>query len=463
MKLKKNEANLKKYTGIDLMETAPAGIAIIRLALPMIAAMLAQAIYNMTDMFFIGQTGDPNMVAAVSLAFPLFMLSQALGNIFATGGSSYISRMLGAKQVDEARHTSSVSFYASIGAGLFLAIILFIFRTPALWLIGASSATFTHTSDYFWVINIFMPMAVAGTVLSGQMRSEGATTKAMIAMLTGIVINIVLDPILILSFNMGTAGAAWATVAGQAASFVYGLRYFLSKKTLLSVKAADCKPNKSMVFQILSIGIPAGLGNIIMSISNILGNRMAGSYGDFVIAGIGVQMRISSLYFMLVFALVQGYQPFAGFNYGAKNYGRLRKGFKLTILYATILCIAGSLILRLFGDTFIRFFINDGPTIEAGRTMMRTFVWGLPFVGSQITLMVSFQSFGKSVQAMIITMGRQLLFYIPLLYLLNYLFGFNGFIWAQPAADILTTGIAVILSRPLFRTMKGNKQGRAVT
>ena len=452
---KKKEANLKKYTGIELMETAPVGTAIIRLALPMVAAMLAQAIYNMTDMFFIGQTGDPNMVAAVSLAFPLFMLSQALGNIFATGGSSYISRMLGAKQLDEARHTSSVSFYASIGVGIFLAIMLLIFKTPVLRLIGASDATFAHTNDYFSVINIFMPIAVAGTVLSGQMRSEGTTNKAMTAMLIGIVINIVLDPILILVLNMGTAGAAWATVAGQVASFVYAVCYFLSKKTLLSVKSADCRPNKTMAFQILSIGIPAGLSNIIMSVSNILGNRIAGSYGDFVIAGIGVQMRIASLYFMLVFALVQGYQPFAGFNYGAKNYDRLRKGFKLTVVYTTILCIAGSVILRLFGDTFIRFFINDGPTIEAGRAMMHTFVWGLPFVGSQITLMVSFQSFGKPVQAMIITMGRQLLFYVPLLYLLNYIFAFNGFIWAQPAADILTTGIAVILSRPLFRIMRG--------
>jgi Na+-driven multidrug efflux pump len=119
-------------------------------------------------------------------------------------------------------------------------------------------------------------------------------------------------------------------------------------------------------------------------------------------------------------------------------------------------CIAGSVILRLFGDTFIRFFINDGPTIEAGTTMMHTFVWGLPFIGSQTTLMVSFQSFGKSLQAMVITMGRQLLFYVPLLYLLNHLFAFNGFIWAQPAADILTTLIAVVLSRPLFRIMRGD-------
>jgi putative MATE family efflux protein len=421
----------------------------------MIAAMLAQAIYNMTDMFFIGQTGDPNMVAAVSLAFPLFMLSQALGNLFATGSSSYISRMLGAKKIDEARVTASVAFYTALGVGLLAAVTLWIFKTPVLRLIGASSATFAYTDDYFSVVNIFMPAAAGGTVLSGQMRSEGATNRAMTAMLIGIVLNIILDPILILWCNMGTAGAAWATVAGQAASFAYGVCYFLSKKTLLSVKPADYRPNKAMLSQVLSIGIPAGLSNIIMSFSNILGNRIAASYGDFVVAGIGVQMRIASLYFMLIFALAQGYQPFAGFNFGAKNYDRLRKGFKLTMLYATAVCITGSIILRLFGGMFIRFFINDGPTIEAGTAMMHTFVFGLAFIGSQVTIMVSFQSFGKSGQAMVITLGRQFLFYIPLLYLLHYLFGFNGFIWAQPAADILTTGIALALSRPLFRLMQG--------
>jgi putative MATE family efflux protein len=446
---------VKKQSGIELMESAPVGTAIIRLALPMIAAMLAQSIYNMTDMFFIGQTGEPNMVAAVALVFPLFMLSQALGNIFAVGGSSYISRMLGAKQTGEARRTSSVSFYSSFGIGVALAAVLLIFKTPVLRLIGASDATFAYTSDYLSVVTFFLPVAAAGSVLSGQMRSEGATDRAMRAMLIGIVLNIVLDPVFILWLDMGTAGAAWATAAGQLVSFVYGLRYFLSKKTVLSVKPEDCKPNAVMWGQMLSIGVPAGLSNIIMVVSNVLSNRIAAGYGDFVIAGNGVQMRITTIFFMMVFGLAQGYQPFAGFNYGAKNHDRLRKGFKLTLVYATALCIAGSVILRMASDTAIRFFINDGPTIEAGRSIMYAFIWGMPFLGSQVTLMVSFQAFGKSMQALVINLGRQLLFYLPLLYLLNHLFGFSGFVWARPAADILTTSIAAALSRPLFRTMRG--------
>ncbi len=205
----------------------------------------------------------------------------------------------------------------------------------------------------------------------------------------------------------------------------------------------------------LSIGIPAGLSNVIMSVSNILGNRISARYGDYVVAGNGVQMRVASLFFMSIFALAMGFQPFAGFNYGAKQLGRLRKGFKLTLIYTTGLCIAGSILLRLFGDSFIRIFINDVQTIEAGAKILRVFVWGLPFVGAQVTLMVTFQALGKSVQAMVVTIGRQLLFYVPLLYLFNHLFGFDGFIWAQPAADILTTGIAAVLGISLIKLIRG--------
>lgn len=448
----------KKYTGVELMGTVPVGEAIIRLALPMVAAMLAQSIYNMTDMFFIGQTKDPNMVAAVSLVFPLFMLSQALGNIFATGGSSYISRMLGEKKIDEAKRTAAVSFYVAFGIGLLMTVTLRIFKSPVLRLIGASDATFAFTDDYFSVVAMFMAFATAGNVMSGQMRSEGETRKAMILQLIGIVLNIILDPIFILWFKMGTAGAAWATILGQMASFAFGIRYFLSKKTLLSIKPADFKPNKKMIVQILSIGVPAGISNFIMSASHILSNRIAAGYGDYVVAGSGVQMRVASLFFMLIFALAQGYQPFAGYNYGAKQFDRLRKGFRLTLIYATGLCITGSVVLGLFGDSFIRFFIDDAQTIEAGAKIMRIFVLGLPFVGLQVTLMVSFQAFGKPVQAMVVTMGRQVLFFLPLLYLLNHLFGFDGFIWAQPTADILTTGIAALLGITLIKILRGVRE-----
>jgi len=444
-----------KYTGVELMGTAPVGTAIIRLAMPMMVAMLAQSIFSLTDMFFIGQTGDPNMIAAVSIAFPLYMVAQGMGNIFATGGSNYISRMLGAEKVDKAKQAASVSFYSAIVIGLILMAVLWVFKTPLLWIIGVSDATFYHTDDYFSALLVAMPFAAAGSVMSGLMRSEGETKKAMTQQLVGIGINFVLNPIFILWLGWGTAGAGWATVIAQAAAFTYGVRYFISKGTILSITFSDCKPDKEMMGKILSIGIPAGLNNLVMSFSFILVNRIAVTYGDHVVAGNGVQMRVGSLFFMLVFAIVMGYQPFAGYNYGAKQFERLRKGFKLTALYSSGLCVIGFIVLRLFGEYFIRFFINDPLTIEAGSTILRIFIWGIPVMGIQVTLMVSFQAFGKPVQALVINMGRQLLLYIPLLYILNDIFGFYGFLWAQPTADILTTGIAIALGFSLVKLMRG--------
>jgi putative MATE family efflux protein len=443
-----------KYIGTQLMEKAPVPQAIIRLALPMMAAMLAQSVYNMTDLFFIGQTGDPNMVAAISLVFPVFMLSQAAGNVFATGGSSYISRALGLKDEDAARNTSAVSFYLSLGAGLLLAALLLCFKSPALAVIGASEGTFAYTRDYYTIVALFTPFAVSGAVFSGLMRSEGATGKAMVLQLAGIALNIALDPLFILGFGWGTSGAAWATAAGQLVSFVYGVCCFASKKSLLSIRLKHAAPRAAVLRELFAIGIPAGLANALMSFAAVLGNRAAAGYGDYVVAGFGVQMRIASLCFMFVFGLSMGYQPFAGFNYGARNYERLKKGFKLTLCLSTVICAAGSLVFFFADDMLIRLFIDDPQTVQAGAALLRAFVPGLLFFGIQVTLITTFQALGKSLAARVVSLGRQLLFYVPALYLLNALFGFRGFIFALPAADVCTAALALILAVPLIRALR---------
>lgn len=443
------------HVGVELMASAPVGKAIVRLALPMVLAMLAQSIYSMVDLFFIGQTGNAGMVAAVSLAFPVFMLSQAIGNIFAVGGASYISRMLGEGRGDEARHASAVSLYLAVGLGLGLGVVLWVFKEPLLWAVGASSATFDYADQFLSILVVFLPVGAAGGVMSGQMRSEGAAGQAMRLQVYGLVLNVILNPILILGLNMGTAGSAWATVAGQLLSCGYGIWYFTSTRTLLSIRPSGFRPNKPMVTQILAIGIPEGVSSLVMGLSALFGNAIAAGFGDYVIAGNGVQMRVTGMVFMLIFALALGFQPFAGYNYGAKQYGRVRKGVKITILYTTALAVAGSALSFLFGEHIIRLFIDDAPTIAAGTAMMHAFAVGLPVVGLQTTLLVTFQSFGKPIHAMIITLGRQLIFYFPLLLLLSGAFGFSGFVWAQPAADILTTAVAALLGIALIKMLRG--------
>jgi Na+-driven multidrug efflux pump len=235
---------------------------------------------------------------------------------------------------------------------------------------------------------------------------------------------------------------------------VYSIGFFLSKNTILSIRWRDFKPNKKMYAEILKIGIPSALSNLVMTVSSVLTNVIAASYGDFVVAGSGVNMRVVSLCFTFVMALAIGFQPFAGFNYGAKNYDRLRTGFKITLMYTTVLAVFFSILFIFFGRYIIMVFINDPATIEAGNTMLHAFVWGLPCLGIQMTIMVSFQAMGKPMQATLITLGRQCIFYIPLILILNHFFQFSGFIYAQPIADILTTVIALVLSVSIFKTMK---------
>jgi putative MATE family efflux protein len=449
---------MKRSDGITLMESTPVPISILRLALPMMLASIAQMIYNMTDTFFIGQTGDPNMVAGISLAMPLFMFSQGIGNIFAIGASSYISRMLGAKNMDEARHTSAISFYVTLGIGVIITVLLMFLQKPILHIIGTSDVTFSYASDYFSIIAMFMSFAMVNIALNGQVRSEGASTAAMVSMLIGIILNIILDPIFILYFGWGVQGAAWATVIGIVASVCYYIFYYVRGKSHLSIHIKYFMPNKKMLGEILKIGVPAAISNFVFTLAAVVSNIIAASYGDYVVAGSGISMRITMLSFSLIMNLAMGYMPFAGFNFGAKNIKRLSSGLKVTVLYTTSLAIFFTIIFFFFGKNMMTIFIRDAQTIDAGSKMMRAFLVGMPLLGIQMTIMVTFQALGKPIHSTIVNLGRQFLIYLPLLFLLNSVFGFTGFIYAQPISDIITTMVAVLLSVSLFKNFSKQQQ-----
>ena len=438
---------------IEIMEHLPVQRAVLKLALPTMLSMAVVMIYNLTDTFFIGQLNDPNLVAALAIASPVFMAIQAIGNIFANGASSYISRKLGEKKFDEAKRTSSVAVYTAAGIALVITIVLIIFRAPLLSVIGTSPATYQPTSDYFSIISACAVVFILQIAFGGLIRSEGATDKAMIGMILGIGINIVLDPVMIFIFDMGVAGAALATVIGTAIGALYYVGHLISKKTLLSMKFQYFKPSKSIYTETFKIGVPSALSNIVMSVSFILVNIIASTYGDFVVAGNGIQMRIASMAFMLLMGLAQGYQPFAGYNYGAKKYDRLKDGFKITLAYAVSLGLIFTIGFYIFGERLISAFIEDPATVAAGTKILKAFSLVMPFVGLQMTLMITFQSTGKALKTMFLSLGRQCIIYLPALFILNTLFGFNGFIYAQPLADVLTTVAAVIMSLSFFKEM----------
>ncbi len=296
----------------ELFENAPVAKAVAVMGVPTMISMLVVVIYNMADTFFIGQTGDPMQVAAVSLATPVFMVFMALGNLFGIGGSSAISRALGEKKAERAKNISSFCCYGSLGLGIIMALLFLVGMDGILKLIGASENTIGYARDYLTYIAFGGPFIMFGTAFGNILRGEGAAKESMIGNMIGTVTNIVLDPVMILGLNWGVVGAAVATVIGNMAASGFYLLYFLQRKSSLSIRFRDFKAGERIAAGVMSIGIPASLNNILMSCANIVLNQVLISYGDTPVAAMGVAMKANMLLVLLQIGLCSGIQPLIG-------------------------------------------------------------------------------------------------------------------------------------------------------
>jgi putative MATE family efflux protein len=437
-----------------ILGSMPVYRAIWTLALPTMMAMLVQVIYNMTDTFFIGKLNDPNMVAAISISFPVFMMIQAFGNIFAAGGASLISRLLGKGDRAGASRAGAVSFWSALFVCTLASLMGLIFIKPILMASGASVNTFGYSKSYLSIMLTGSPAIGLQMALAGLLRSEGATREAMIGMVSGSFLNIVFDPVFIFLLNMGVAGAAVATVLGNAVGLIYCLSFYIGKKGIVSIAWKHYRFDGKVYAEILKIGLPASLGMFLSSAGFAVANVFAAGFGDEVVAATGVVKRSANITVMLSMGLGQGCQPLMGFSYGAQKYDRLVETLKKAILIGTVMCTTLALLFYVFSDFWIRIFINDATVIELGVQIIRSFALGMPILGLQMLLMSLFQSLGKSVQSLVISIGRQGLFYIPFLSIFSSVWGFNGYIRALPASDLATTTLSIILFLFLQRELK---------
>lgn len=431
---------------IQIMESYPVPKAILLLAFPSMLAMLVQIIYGLTDTFFIARTGNADMVAAITFAMPIMMVFQAAGNIFAVGGASYLSRKLGERDLAEVKRASATCFYLSVLVGMILTGFFWLYIDKIVRWFGATTGTFQYTKEYLIVMSSMSFLPILQVTLAGLIRSEGATNHAMIGILLGTGVNIVMDYLFIFEMGMGIKGAAIATLIGNGIGVSYYLFYFIYHSSFLSLNYRFFKPDKDMIYNILAIGIPSSLSALIMGFSNVLTNNVGSVYGENVIAANGIQMRLNSVVFFLVMGLAQGYQPFAGYNYGAKNVKRLLSSFKVTLIYGSILSVVCAILLYLFSYQAMALFIDNAQVIRIGQQMIHAFLWAIPLLGVQFTITMTFQATGRAMLAMFLVLGRQLFFFVPLLLILNHYFTFNGYIYAQPVADLATTIVSVLLS-----------------
>ena len=445
---------MENNKNLEVFSNMPVPKAVMKNALPAMAAMLMVLVYNLADTFFIGQTHNALLVAAVSLATPVYLIFMSLGTLFGIGGTSVISRALGEGNKEKARKSCAFCFWGCVFVGILLAALILIFIDPILNLIGASADTYEYAKSYLSIIVFAGPFVLISNCYGNIIRTEGESGKAMLGLLLGNLVNVILDPIFILVLGLDIKGAAIATVIGNIVGAGFYISYFLKGKSMLSISLKDFTVKQGIAASVLAIGVPAALGDALMSVSQIIINSQMAHYGDMAVAGMGVAMKVITITGMVCMGLGQGVQPILGYCVGAKTWKRFKEVFKFTIIFALILGTVLAAICYIFTNQIVSAFLTDQTAfsyaVQFARILLSTsFLFGVFYV-----LVNALQAMGAATPALLISMSRQGIIFIPALFILQAVVGMTGLVWAQPVADVLSILIAAILFGKTMKKMQ---------
>lgn len=430
----------------ELFANAPVPKAVISNIIPSIISMIMVLLYNLADTFFIGQTKNAYMVAAVSIATPVFLIFMAVGMLFGIGGTSLISRMLGEGKEEKAKNTSAFCFWTGLTIGVVAMIFIWIFVKPICSLVGASDDTMEYASQYLNIVAVGIPFLIVSNTFSNIIRSEGKAKTAMAGMIIGNMMNIVLDPIMILGLHWNVAGAAVATVLGNIGSALFYLQHLLSKKTMLSIHIKDYRVRDQIATGVCAIGIPASLNSILMSVSNILINNVMTRYGDMAVAGLGVAMKVNMIVVMLLIGLGTGIQPLLGYCYGAGNKKRYIAVLKFSLSLAFGLSLIMTVICYVFAGPLVTAFLDNADAFEFGMSFSRTYILSGPILGILFVFVNAIQSTGAALPSLILSISRQGLLFIPILAIFSRIFESARMVaMAQPVTDYLAAALSAVL------------------
>jgi len=429
---------------IELMSTAPVSRAILKMSLPVVLGMMVSVVYNLVDTLFIGMLKDELQLAAASISTPIFMLLMALATIVSTGAASYISRSIGKKDVEEADRTLNTGILICVLLAIVIMTAGIIWIKPLVIGMGASEDVYPYAYQYILVM-LIGAIPVMLNYAGGQLlRSEGAAMPAMFGMMIGTVANIVLDPLFIFVFKMGILGAAIATVLGNACALIYYIIYYTSGKSMLKVHPKYIS-GKSLIWkEIFFIGIPACLSQLLAGVAMIILNNRAANYGDTVLAGMGISSKLLYIGTFIFMGFAAGCQPLVGYNYGAKNYDRVKKIFKTGMLMTFAIGVGLWLIFFFGARIAVSCFTPIEAVIEEGAAVFKISIFAFLVLGPQMLATTGIQAFGKAGLSLILSITRQGIFYVPLMFIMEKELGFAGLIWAQPIADALTLIIGLI-------------------
>jgi putative MATE family efflux protein len=415
--------------------------------------MLVTAFYNMADTFFVGQLKSNAATGAVGVVFSMMAIIQAVGFFFGQGSGTFISRALGQKHQKEAEEMAATGFFCSMGIGVVICILGLIFLEPLAYLLGSTETILPYTKEYLGVILLGAPWIVSSFVLNNQLRFQGGAFYAMIGITTGAILNIILDPIMIFTLDMGVAGAGWATIIGQFVSFCL-LLAGCSKGGNISIRFRNIRIRWYYFKNIVRGGLPSLSRQCLSSLATICLNHAAQPYGDAAIAAMGVVQRITMFGASTMLGFGQGFQPVCGFNYGAKLYDRVKKGFwfcvKISSAFLVVVAAAG----YAFAPQLIALFRDDPAVIACGSAALRFQCLTFPVQSWIVMSNMMEQSMGRTIPATFLSVARQGIFFIPMVLILPLFLELTGIQMAQAAADVCTLLCAIPIQIHVMRTME---------
>ena len=437
-----------------LLGSAPIPKALLALGIPTMIGMLINALYNLVDTYFVGGLGTDQM-GAVTVAFPLGQIVVGLGLLFGNGAAAYLSRLLGRGDKDTANKVASTAIYSGVSIGAVVILFSIIFLEPILKQAGAIESVIPYAVTYSRIYIVFSIFNVFNVTMNNIVSSEGAAKTAMCALMAGAVLNVILDPVFIYALNLGVAGAAIATAISQIISTLVYLCYILRKKSVFNFSIKECCFAKEIMSEILKIGIPTLIFQLLTSLSIGMINSAAKEYGGSALAAMGPVTKIMSMGTLIVFGFLKGFQPIAGFSYGAKKFDRLREAIRIAVLWSTIFCVIFGFIAAVFSTQIVSLFTKeDAEMVRIGSIALRGN--GLSFVlfGFYTVYSFLFLVMGKAAEGCVLGACRQGICFVPVILILPLVLGLSGVLYAQPIADVISAIVTALMAVRLHRELR---------
>jgi putative MATE family efflux protein len=431
----------------ERLGSAPLGRLLIMLSLPGIASTITTSLYNIVDTIWVTRIGH-EAIAALTISFPYQILFYAIGGGTGIGISALVSRRFGEKNIDATNHVAGQIFFISAFWGLLFMLLAVLSADRLLPFMGATPDIMEYSKQYFVIISYGAPMIILGIITSSLIRGSGDAVKPMIIMVSGTIVNIILDPLMILGIGpfpeMSVRGAAWATFISQCFAAGLALFFFFAHKTSFRIKVSHIRPDWSIIKDIYHVGAPTALFQLMESLIFLVLNKVISSFDSVAIAAMGIVIRVSDIAYMPIMGVSHGLLPIIGFCYGAGNYKRLWQAFKQATIGISVLLLVISIVIEIFTPQIIGIFTKEPALLSISVTAMRISMISMTLIGFNVLVTTTFQGLSRGTTALVLSLTKQFAIFIPLLYLCRYLWGLTGVWISWPIADALSTVVSMV-------------------